>query len=164
MGADAELAFADEAGRHFARQNALPPITGRVVGWLLLCDPPRQTIAELADALKASRSAITGAITTLEGWAWVQRSRAAGERADRVALNPDLWGRTVDKPTMYTALGALARDGLAALDDAPTHRRARLAEMASFADFLAERMPALAVEWRERRAALLASGELTGHP
>lgn len=58
------------------------------------------------------------------------------------------------------AFGALARHGLQALGDAPPARRARLLEKAAFSDFLIERMPALGVEWRARRDALRASGEL----
>ena len=39
-------------------------------------------------------------------------------------------------------------------------RRAVLLEWAAFADFLVERMPVLEQEWRARRDALRASGEL----
>jgi MarR family len=157
-----ELAFADEAGRYFARQHGLPPMTGRVIGWLLLCEPAQQTIAELAEALRASRTAVTSAISGLEAWSWVQRSRAAGERVDRVSLDPGLWLRQLDNPAEYTAFGTLARRGLDALGDAPSDRRARLLEMAAFAEFLAERMPALGAEWSARRDALRAAGELPG--
>ena len=159
---DVELAFADEVGRHFARQNALPPMTGRVAGWLLICDPPQQTIAELSEALRASRSAVSGAVSMLEEWSWLQRSRAAGERVDRVSLHPAIWSRMVDKPAEYTSLGAVAHHGLKVLGEAPPSRRARLLEAAAFADFLAERMPALAAEWRAHCDTLRASGELPG--
>jgi DNA-binding MarR family transcriptional regulator len=150
MATDWELAFADEAGRHFARQYGLPPMTGRVIGWLLLCEPPQQTIAELCDALSASRTAVTSAISTLEDWSWVQRSRAAGERVDRVWLDPEVWLRLVDNRAEYAALGALARRGLQAMSDESAERRARLEELAEFSKFLAERMPDLAAEWRTR--------------
>ncbi|MEV4246152.1 MarR family transcriptional regulator [Streptosporangium canum] len=160
MAYEVELAFADEVGRHFARQNALPPMTGRVTGWLLICDPPQQTIAELSEALRASRSAISGAVTMLEEWSWIQRSRAAGERVDRIGLHPAIWLRMVDKQAEYASLGALAQHGLEVLGEAPSTRRARLLEVAAFADFLTERMPALAAEWRARRDTLLTSGAL----
>jgi hypothetical protein len=160
MATDPRLAFADDAGRYFARQHGLPPMTGRVIGWLLLCEPSDQTIAELATSLRASRTAVTSAISVLEGWSWVQRSRAAGERVDRVSLDPGVWTRQLNNPAEYTAFGELARRGLAAMGDAPPGRRARLLEMAAFAEFLAERMPALAAEWLARRDALRASGEL----
>ncbi|WP_329091414.1 MULTISPECIES: GbsR/MarR family transcriptional regulator [unclassified Streptosporangium] len=160
MDYEAELAYADEVGRHFARQNGLPTMTGRVAGWLLICDPPQQTIAELGEALRASRTAVSGAVSMLEEWSWIQRSRAAGERVDRVSIHSSIWLRMVDKPSAYTSLGALAHQGLKVLGEASPARRARLLEGAAFAEFLVERMPALAAEWRERRDALRASGEL----
>jgi DNA-binding MarR family transcriptional regulator len=160
MTLEAELAFADQVGRHFARHYGQPPMTGRVAGWLLICDPPQQTVAEIADALRASRSAVGTAISTLEQWSFAQRSRAAGERADRVSADPSFGAQSLEAPAEYGALSALARHGLATLSDEPPARRARLLELAAFADFLLERMPAAAAEWRARRDALRASGEL----
>ena len=64
---DAELIFADHAGRFYAREFGFPPVAGRLLGYLAICDPPQQTIADLAEALLASRSAITGAVKLLEG-------------------------------------------------------------------------------------------------
>jgi DNA-binding MarR family transcriptional regulator len=88
---DAEITFADHAGRLYARRYGFAPMVGRLIGYLSLCDPREQTIAELADALLASRSAITGAVNTLENLGLVHRSRAAGERMDRVHI--DLTGQ-----------------------------------------------------------------------
>lgn len=157
---DDELAFADQVGRHFARQYALPAMTGRVLGWLLICEPPSQTAAELGEALRASRTAIGTAVAALERTNLAQRTRAAGERADRIAVHPALGMQALEEPTEYVALGALARHGLDVLEGEPTRRRARLLEMAAFADFLAERTPVMVAEWRARRDALRASGEL----
>jgi DNA-binding Lrp family transcriptional regulator len=150
MATDAELAFADQAGRLFARQYGLPPVTGRLFGWLLICDPPDQTAAEIAEALQTSRSAIGSAIATLEGQGLILRTRAAGERADRVSFHPDAAVRGLESTAEYEAMLALARHGLEVLGDAPPARRARLEGTASFYEFLLERMPALAQEWRQR--------------
>jgi DNA-binding MarR family transcriptional regulator len=160
MATDAELAFADKVGRFYARQYGMPPVMGRVTGWLLICDPPEQTAAEIAEALQTSRSAVGSAIGALENTGQVQRTRAAGERADRVSFHPDAALRAIESPDEYGAMLALARHGLEVLRDAPAARRARLLEAAAFYDFLLERMPVLAADWRARREALIASGEL----
>jgi DNA-binding MarR family transcriptional regulator len=157
---NAELAFADQVGRFFARQYGLPPVTGRVVGWLLICDPPAQTAGEIAEALQTSRSAVGSAIGALENQGQILRTRTAGERADRVSFHPDAAVRALESPGEYEAVLALARHGLELLGDAPPARRERLLEMAAFYEFLLERMPALADEWRTRRDALAASGAL----
>jgi DNA-binding transcriptional regulator GbsR (MarR family) len=84
---DEEITFADHLGRHYARRYAYPPMVGRVLGYLLVCEPPGQSIAELSDALLASRSAVTGALDVLERIGAIRRSRAAGERMDRVRID-----------------------------------------------------------------------------
>jgi hypothetical protein len=157
---EAEIAFVDQLGRFFARQYGLPPVTGRVLGWLLICDPPEQTAAEIAGALQTSRSAVGSAIASLENQGQIRRTRAAGERADRVSFHPDADVRSLESPVEYGAMLALAGHGLEVLRDAPPARRARLLGAVAFYEFLLERMPALADEWRARRAALQASGEL----
>ena len=160
MATDAELTFTDKLGRFFARQYGLPPVFGRVFAWLLICDPQEQTAAEIAKALQASRSAVGSAIVALENQGLVQRTRAAGERADRVSFHPEAAVRGLESLEEYGAMMALAREGLEVLRDAPAARRARLLEAVAFYEFLLERMPALAAEWRARRDALHASGEL----
>ena len=84
---DAEITFADHVGRFYARRYGMAPMVGRLLGYLTVCDPRDQSIAELADALLASRSAIAGAVNTLEALHLVLRSRTAGERMDRVRID-----------------------------------------------------------------------------
>ena len=63
MPRDEQITYADHLGRFYARRYAYPPMVGRVLGYLLVCEPRDQTIAELSEALLASRSAITGALS-----------------------------------------------------------------------------------------------------
>jgi DNA-binding MarR family transcriptional regulator len=157
---EAELEFADQAGRHFARQYGTPPMTGRVAGWLLICDPPAQTSAEIAEGLGASRSAVGSAVDTLERFSFVRRTRAAGERSDRISINPEVGTQALQSPAEFGAMAALARHGLSVLQDERPARRARLLELAAFYEWLLERMPALAAEWVAHRETLRVSGEL----
>src|SRR4051812_4797650 len=85
---DAELVFIDEVGRHYQRHYAVPPMVGRVVGYLLVCEPSDQTAAEIAEALQASRSGVGTAVSMLETWGGIRRTRVRGERADRVGFSP----------------------------------------------------------------------------
>ena len=162
MPRDEEITFADHLGRFYARRYAFPPMAGRVLGYLLVCDPPEQSIAELSEVLLASRSAVTGALDVLERIHAVRRSRAAGERMDRVRVDfSSAQSRGFDV-SEYQELGDLAREGLEVLKDASPERRATLVEMAAFADWLVERTGALEEEWEAHRDALRASGELPG--
>jgi MarR family len=164
MPTDAELTFADHAGRFYARRYGFPPMVGRLLGYLTICDPSNPTIAELADALLASRSAIAGAVKNLETLRLLQRSRTAGERMDRVQLDLTSPNATGLDPQEYVEVGELAREGLEVLAGAPIERRAVLSEMAAFSDFLVEQIPLLGQKWEERRAELVAAGELLPRP
>ena len=160
MPSDAQITFADHMGRFYATRYAFPPMVGRLIGYLAVCDPPEQSIAELADALLASRSAITAAVKSLETLHVIRRSRSAGERMDRVRIDlssPHAMGMDT---TEYEEMGQLAREGLEVLKGAPEAQRAILLEMAAFSDFLVEQITKFEQEWRERRAALVAAGEL----
>jgi hypothetical protein len=161
---DAEITFADHVGRFYARRYAFPPMVGRLLGYLAVCDPPEQSIGELSEALLASRSAITGAVKSLETMHSLTRSRTAGDRVDKVRIDmstPQSMGMDISE---YQELSDLAGEGLDLLHDASPERRAVLLEMSAFATFLLDQIPRMEREWVARRAALVASGELPELP
>jgi len=160
MPTDAEITFADHAGRLYARRYGMAPMVGRLLGYLAICDPPDQAIADLADALLASRSAIAGAVKTLDTLGLIRRSRAAGERMDRIWIDVTSPRSTGFDITEYKEQGDLAREGLALLAGAPPERRAVLLEWAAFADFLVARLPEVEKDWKAHRESLRAAGEL----
>jgi len=164
MPQDAHLLYADRVGRHYSRLYGISPVAGRLFGYLAVCDPMHQTIAELADALLVSRSAINGAVKLLEGLHLIDRTRRAGERVDRIAIDASGMERNGFDASEYEGQAALAREGLALLEDAPADRRVALEEIAALADLLAERMPELLEEWHQRRDALRAARKKESRP
>ena len=164
MPTDAEITFADHAGRLYSRRYGMAPMVGRLLGYLAICDPREQTIAELAEALLASRSAITGAVNTLDQLGLIRRSRAAGERMDRIWIDMSSPRSTGFDVTEYKEQGDLAREGLAVLAGEPPERRAVLLQWAAFADFLVARLPELEKDWKAHRDSLHAAGELPEMP
>jgi biotin operon repressor len=164
MPSDEEITFADHMGRFYARRYGMAPMVGRLLGYLAVCDPREQSLTELADALLASRSAIAGAVNTLESLGLIRRSRAAGERMDRVHIDMSSPRATGFDISEYQEQGQLAQEGLRLLADASPERRAVLLEWAALSDFLVERLPVLEQEWTERREALQAAGELPKAP
>lgn len=143
------LAYADKVAGVWATRYRVPPIAGRIAGYLYVCDPPAQSIDELAAVLQASRSAVVGSVKVLELHGLVRRTRAAGERADRVRLVFDE-SRGFD-PTRYREAAEIAQAGLALLADDASDQRAALEGTASLNAFLADRMPQLLDEWRATR-------------
>jgi DNA-binding MarR family transcriptional regulator len=159
MPTDGEITFADHAGRFYARRYGMAPMVGRLVGYLAVCDPREQSISQLADALLASRSAIAGAVNTLESIGLIRRYRAAGERMDRVYIDLSSSKAFGFDLSEYQEQGELAREGLRLLGDVPSERQEILLEWAAFADFLVERLPVWEQEWKQRREDLRARAE-----
>ena len=161
---DAEITFADHMGRYYASRFAFPPMVGRLIGYLAVCNPQDQSIGELAEALLASRSAITNAVKSLETMQLIRRTRRAGERMDRVRLDPTSPQAMGMDTTEYEEMRELVLEGLEVVGDAPMERRALLLEWAEFSDFILEQVKRMKQEWPERRAALVAAGKLPEQP
>ena len=145
-----QLDYADRVARTWVRRFRVSPVAGRIVGYLLVCDPEWQSIDELAAALHTSRSSVAGAVKDLESLGVLQRRRATGDRMDRVKVTINQ-SQGFD-PTSYREAAAFAREGLTLLADRSPERRRQLEEMASLGDFLAERLPQLLAEWQKLRA------------
>jgi DNA-binding transcriptional regulator GbsR (MarR family) len=148
---DERLAYADRVAGVWAARYRVAPMTGRIAGYLFVCDPASQGIDELAAALQASRSAVVGGVKVLESRGLVRRTRSAGERADRVRIVFDET-RGFD-PASYTEAAELAEAGLALVAESNLEQRTLLEETASLNAYLAERLPGLLDEWRAERGA-----------
>lgn len=147
MNNDAKLIFADHVGRFYAKQYGFPPVTGRLIGYLAVCEPMEQSIADIADALLTSRSAITGAVKALETQKLIDRTRPAGSRSDLVALKSSGWEQNGFDVNEYQEQARLAHEGLELLKDASPERRRALEGMAALNEFLVEKIPELLQEW-----------------
>jgi DNA-binding transcriptional regulator GbsR (MarR family) len=140
--------FVDAAGDWVSRSYGMPRMIGRVFAWLLVCDPPEQTAAQLADALQASQGSISGATAMLVRLGLVDRLRVPGERAGRFRVREGVWDSQIQDPGADQAR-ALVAQGLEALAGEPAPRRARLEEMDALYAWYQARMPSLLDEWRE---------------
>lgn len=108
----------------------LAPITGRIMGWLMACDPPEQTAGEIADAIGASRASLTTSMQLLTSIRLVRRFRKPGERTVYYQIEDDAWEKVIrQKLAAFTAFGRLADEGLElGWDDETKTRRIRSAK------------------------------------
>src|ERR1043165_5444530 len=58
----------------------LSPITGRVLGWLMICEPAEQSAGQIADAIQASRASLTSNMRLLTTVGLVRRIPRARDR------------------------------------------------------------------------------------
>jgi DNA-binding transcriptional regulator GbsR (MarR family) len=91
------LAWVERVAAFFVEQYGLPPITGRVIGWLLICEPPTQSAGEIADAIGASRASLTTTLRFLVTSGFVQRRRRPGDRTTYYGVDDNMWETVIQR-------------------------------------------------------------------
>jgi len=151
--------FVEELGMQFELEAGAPRMVGRVLGWLLVCDPPEQSAAEVAQRLQASKGSISTATRVLLRMGLIERVRMRGERFDRFSAVPQAWDEYLWRDDQFAAPRRVLRLGLDALADEPPAQRARLEELDWIYAWWERRLPALREEYvaDRRRSAPRAS-------
>lgn len=146
--------FAEEVGVFFGEQWGLPPMAGRIAGWLMICDPPHQSAAEITDALRASTGSVSTMTQLLLRMGFIERVALPGERKAYFHIPPGVSSRILSENLLQvTAFRGLAERGLRLLEASDSARRARLEEMRDLNAFIERKFPALMEEWQQEFAA-----------
>jgi DNA-binding transcriptional regulator GbsR (MarR family) len=126
----------------FAQHFGLPPITGRILGWLLICDPPEQSAGEIADAIGASRASLTTSMRLLTAGNLVRRRHRPGERTTYFRIDDDAWEKVIrQRIDAMASLRAITQDAMA-LVGPDTARAGRVRAAHAFFGWLSERFSA----------------------
>lgn len=145
--------FADRFGEFFER-SGMPRVAGRIWGWLLICDPPEQSAAQLAEAVHASLGSISTMTRTLMQFGLIERIGIRGERNRSYRIKEGSFTQLLRAKMALTAeVRRMAETGLALLGDAKPATRARLEECRDFYAFFEREFPALIRRWEEDRKA-----------
>ena len=97
---------------------------------------------------------------TLTGLQDGAAGRIAGQRVDRVSVDPVSQQPQNFDSALHVEHAARYREGLVLLNDASRARRGPMAEMVPLAEFLSVPLPARRCEWQTYRDQLRASGTL----
>jgi hypothetical protein len=138
-----ERQYAEEAGILLGGLG-LPPAYGKLLGWLFICDPPRQTSTQLAEALGLSRASVSTGMRQLERTGLARRVPIPGHRGHAYELQPDVFVRIAAEPTRYRLFRELMDRGLDLRGgpEAPGTERLRLTR--DFYAFIERELPKLA--------------------
>ncbi len=136
-----ESEFVEEMGR-FLASLGMTPMAGRMWGWLLICEPTEQTAAEIAEALHASRGAISGTARLLANAGLVRRSTRPGDRREFFSAPAEaLDSMLMSAASLYRQMRQIAERGLAAIKDRPAESKARLEEFRDVMGFVEVEVP-----------------------
>jgi DNA-binding transcriptional regulator GbsR (MarR family) len=146
-----QLKYIEELALYY-EQTGQTRAAGRVLGWLLLCDPPHQTMDDLVTALQISKSSVSTATRQLIQVGLIERVSLPGERRDFYRIGAGIWTRIMQASVgQMTDLRQLAQRGLALLSQASPERRQRLQEMHDLYTFFEREMPLLLARWQAER-------------
>ncbi|MFD8522290.1 hypothetical protein ACFV2D_20085 [Streptomyces capillispiralis] len=153
---EGEQAFVEKVAQYYFENDGMPHDRGRVVGWMMICDPPEQTAADIEKALGVPRAAIDRIVDQLtpenDPVSVFERTGSLQENYT-VRLRENSWGPKVRGIfSEFPDFHRVAADGLAALraENVPEERLTRLANMERFLGFVSTEMPAI-LERYERR-------------
>lgn len=138
-------------------------MAARVFTALLVSDSASLTSAEIAEQLRISPAAVSGAVRYLSQVDMVGREREPGSRRDRYRLHNQLWYETFTRrDQLLIRWENTLREGAEILGpDTPAGRRA--AETAEFFEFVQREVQDMMERWRQRKSARRAE-EGTGSP
>jgi DNA-binding transcriptional regulator GbsR (MarR family) len=122
----------------FLANDGVPPIAGRVLGWLMVCEPAEQSAGQISEAIGASRASLTTNIRVLMTVGFVERRTRPGERTGYYRLKDGAWEAVVRRQiASLVSFREVAADGLALLG-ADGERADRVREAQDVFDWMAE--------------------------
>lgn len=135
--------FIEDIGLFF-EQMGMPRMAGRILGVLLISDPPAQSITEISQTLKASKSSISIMARLLVENGLIERVASPLPRRDYYRFKPGGWILYMRQWLgLMSALHQIAERGLSLLDEEPDDSKERLLEAHDLFSLVEERFPAL---------------------
>jgi DNA-binding transcriptional regulator GbsR (MarR family) len=143
---DETMYFVEDIGLFF-EQMGLPRMAGRILGVLLISDPEAQSTPDLAQSLKASKSAISSMTRLLTEVGLIERVASPIPRRVYYHFKPGGWIQYLRNwIELMSELHQITEQGLRLMQDKPASLRARLEEAHELFSLLEERFPEILAE------------------
>lgn len=111
---------------------------GRVYGWLLICDPPQQSLSELATTLSVSKASVSTVARQLQDGGMIERLPSA-TRQHHYRVTPGGFSSVLDTQLSLMKPGIdIADFGLSVLGKERAEQRERLEDFRDFCEFSAQ--------------------------
>lgn len=143
--------FVEEVGL-FYEKSGLPRMAGRILGWLLVCEPPEQSLAELGEAVGGSKGSMSTMSRMLLQMGLVERVRLPGSRLDQLRIRPGMWAESMrDQLLAIGNAERLLKRGLSLVARRPPAARERLEEAHALYAWFGKELPRLLNRWNKTR-------------
>jgi DNA-binding transcriptional regulator GbsR (MarR family) len=148
---DQEDQFIERFGLAF-EASSYPRMAGRIFGYLLLADPPHQSMEEIYTRLRSSKSSASTGLKALIELHLVEPVRLPERRPTLYRVRLGGWTEVFRQRLLaVTAINQLVEQGLRLLDGQPEEQRQRLQEMKDMYDFVQRELPALFERWEQEQ-------------
>src|SRR5262245_30692223 len=108
---------------------------GRVYGWLLICDPPQQSLTQLAQALSVSKASVSTVARQLQDGGMIERLPSAA-RQHLYRVTPGGFTSVLDTQLSRMRIGIDAAEfGLSLLGEDHNEQRERVEDFRDFCVF-----------------------------
>lgn len=108
----AVLEWVERLAKYCSDQDGVPLIAGRVLGWLMICDPPEQSAQQIATAIGASRASLSTNLRLLSSVGFVRVLTKPASRTVYYRVDDDAWEKVVQRQiASLTSLGKILHDG-----------------------------------------------------
>jgi DNA-binding transcriptional regulator GbsR (MarR family) len=122
----------------------LPRMAGRVLGVLLICDPPEQSLTDLSEILQASKSSMSTTTRLLVEMGLIERVPSPVPRQVYFQFRSGGWVVFIrQRLRLWASLHQIAERGLALLRDREPALRERLQEAHDMFSLIEEELPAV---------------------
>ncbi len=139
----------EEVGLAF-EQTGMPRMAGRILGWLMISNPPHQSTGELTEALLASKGSISTTTRLLIQIGLIERLSLPGQRRDYFRIKTGAWHQMLtDSMVQITAFRQLVERGLELIEDKAHFNRRWLEEMRDMYAFFEREFPAMLERWEQ---------------
>jgi DNA-binding transcriptional regulator GbsR (MarR family) len=138
-----ERHFIEDISLYF-EQMGLPRMAGRILGVLLVSNPPEQSMTDLCEVLQASKSSISTNTRLLDEMGLIERTPSPVPRQVYFRFTDGGWVVFMRmRLRLMASLHQIAERGLELLKDEDPAIRARLQEAHDMFSLIEEQLPAL---------------------
>lgn len=134
----------------FHEKKGMQPVVGRIIGLLLVAEPAEATFDEIQNVLQVSKSAVSNALTFLQGREIADYTTKPGDRKRYFKLKVKDWRKDLKKDfDELLKIDALISDVIDLKKDKSSQFCCYLSEMKDFLAFMRKELP-LMIEKFER--------------
>lgn len=142
----AQLAYVERVARWWegvtGSRNA-----GKILGWLMICEPEYQSPLDLVEALSISTGSVSTHLRQLADLGFVEKVTFSGQRATYYHLKKDVWSQIIwGEKDRIEGMRTLTED---VSDVLPQVRPDRVTQLGEIIDFMSREWPKLMERFSE---------------